>query len=49
MTSSKRLIDSSMLQLMFFFEKDSDAAPKIATSLTPNSKALSKPVVITND
>lgn len=32
-----------MLQFMFDFEKDSEAAAKMATSLTPAATAASKP------
>jgi len=45
-TGSKRCNDSSTVQLMFFKEKVSDAAPNIATCLTPTVIALCKPIVM---
>jgi hypothetical protein len=36
---------SSILQLMFFFEKDSDAAAKMAISSTPTDSAVSRPFI----
>ena len=40
---SKRFRLSAMEQLMFFWEKASEAAPKMATSVAPASTAESKP------
>ncbi|MCY1243802.1 hypothetical protein D9M72_568360 [compost metagenome] len=42
-TGTKRARLSAMEQLMFFCEKDSDAAANTATSFTPDSRAASKP------
>ena len=43
-TGRKRSRDSAIEQLMFFFEKDSEAAPKMATSVAPAARASSKPL-----
>jgi hypothetical protein len=39
----KRSSDSAIEQLMFFCEKDSEAAPNTATSFAPAASAASKP------
>jgi hypothetical protein len=42
----KRSSDSAIEQLMFFCEKDSEAAPNTATSLAPAASAASKPFML---
>lgn len=37
-----------MLQFIFDFEKDSEAAAKMATSLAPAATAASKPWIVEN-
>src|SRR5258706_9196431 len=43
-TGWNRSSDSAIEQLMFFFEKASEAAPNTATSVAPAARAASKPL-----